>query len=272
MHRFLSPILSCLVICARSVAADNPAAAKALELDTFPGGPWTGMNAVFQSKNFDATLDKDRVLRIQPKDDGKNVGVPVLVRFSTYYVIDQRSIPRDMVSIEKKPAPSMQPKKIEIAGTCEQKIKFDVSFHFSERGVTVDGTVKDPQGIKYPSTFAYAAYFTASHQIPKDTPLDEVKSQTAGFTVKFTNAAKQAETMQFWEISQNRSGTVASGEVTGPWGPRRVIAEMPAVRASGARIGTFGNYAVLPFYKGGWYFSRGGTHKVPAGPLTVRVE
>ena len=85
------------------------------------------------------------------------------------------------------------------------------------------------------------------------------------------DAAKQAETMQFWEIGQNRSGTVASGEVTGPWGPRRVIAEMPAVRASGPRIGTFGNYAVLPFYKGGWYFSRGGTHKVAAGPLTVRM-
>ncbi|MEO6738787.1 MAG: hypothetical protein ABIP20_00950 [Chthoniobacteraceae bacterium] len=272
MHRFLPSAILCLAIYGSAAAAEGPDPAKSTVLDVFPSGPWKDMNSVFQSPNFDATLDKDRVLRIQPKQDGNHVGPPVLVRFNAYYTDDGQSRGRDLVSLDRRPAPAMQPKKVELAGHYEQKIKFTFTIQFSEKGVTVDGDMKDPPKIKYPTVFAYAAYFSASHQIPVTTAPEEVKKLTEGHTVRFTDAKRQSQTMQFWEVVPTRPGTIASAEVSGPWGSRRVITELPATPKNGHRIGNFGNYAVTAFYKGGWYFSRGGTDKVPGGPLTVRVE
>lgn len=272
MLRILAPILTCLALCARGVEPVSPDPAKSPVLDVYPSGAWKGMNSVFQAPNFDATLDKDRILRIQPKLDGKNIGAPVLVRFNAYYSDDGRSFGRDLVSLEKRPAPSMQPKKIEFAGHYEKKIRFTFSIQFSENGVTVEGDMKDPPALKYPTVFAYAAYFGASHQIPPTTPPEEIKQLTEGHTVKFTDAKKQTETLQFWEIIQSRPNAVASTEVSGPWGSRRVIVDAPPTQKNARRIGNFGNYAVTAFYRGGWYISRGGTDKVDGGPLTVRVE
>ena len=273
MHRFTATVLPCLVLCLRAAAADaNPDPAKAPVLDVFPSGQWAGMNAVFQTQNFDATLDKDRILRVQPKQDGGKIGPPVVIAFNPYFTSNGTSHGRPVVSLEKRPAPAMQPKKIEFAGHCGEKTKFTFSIHFTEKGVTVDGDVVDPPGLKNATIFAYAAYFAASHQIPVTTPEDEIKRLTAGHTIRFTDAKRQAQTMQFWELSPTRSGTVASAEVTGPWGTRRVITELPPTPKNGHRVGNFGNYSVSPFYKGGWYFSRGGTDKVPGGPITVRVE
>ena len=100
------------------------------------------------------------------------------MRFNAYYTDDGRSFGRDLVSLEKRPAPAMQPKKIEFAGQYEKKVRFSFSIEFSEKGVTVEGDMKDPPVIKYPTVFAYAAYFTASHQIPPATPPEEVRQLT----------------------------------------------------------------------------------------------
>lgn len=272
MQRFLALILSFAIFFSRASAADTPDPAKSPVLDVFPSGQWAGMNTVFQSQNFDATIDKDRILRIQPKQDGKNAGPPVLVRFAATYVFDQRSVARDLLTLEKRPAPAMQPKKVEFAGHYEQKVKFILTIQFSDKGVTLDGEVMDPPKPKYPTNFGYASHFPVSHQIPATALAEEIRKQTEGFTVKFTDAKRQSQTMQFWEVVQSRSGVIAAGEVTGPWGTRRVITEMPPTPKNGHRIGTYGNYAVSAFYKGGWYFGRVGTDKLPCGPLTIRVE
>lgn len=272
MSRSLAPVMLCLLQCARTFAADAVDPAKSPVLDVFPAGQWKGMNAVFQTKDFDATLDKDRVMRITPKLDGKPAGMPVIVRFSAYYSVDGTTHALDMVSLEKRPAPAMQPRKVEFAGHFEKKIKFTFAIQFSEKGVTVEGDVVDPQGLKFPTILAYAAYFSATHQIPPTTFAEEIRKQTEGFTVKFTDAKRQSDVKQFWEVEKTRSGVVASAEVTGPWAARRVICELPPTPKNGHRVGNFGNYLVTPFYKGGWYFSRGGTDKVPGGPITVRVE
>jgi hypothetical protein len=272
MQRLSSALLLSLVLRMPAASAEIVEPAKSPVLDVFPSGPWAGMNAVFQAKNFDATLDKERVLRIQPKLDGKNVGPPVLVRFNAYFSRDGSSLGRTLISLEKRPAPAMQPRKVAFAGQYDQKIKFTCSIEFSERGVTIEGDVKDPPVIKYPTVFAYAAYFSATHQIPADTSADEIKQLTEGHTVKFTDAKRQSQTMQFWEVIKSQSNAVATGEVSGPWGSRRVIVDMPATPRNGRRIGNYGNYVVAPFYKGGWWFSRGATDKVEGGPLTVKVE
>ena len=273
MHRFLRLALPFIAFFVRTAeAAENVDPAKSPVLDVFPSGPWMGMNAVFQAPNFDATLNKDRVLSIQPKVDGKNSGSPVVFTISTYYYVDGNSRPRPILSLEKRSAPAMQPKKVEFAGHCEQKVKFTFSIQFSEKGVTVEGDVVDPPGLKPPTVFGYAPHFASSHQIPAETVADEIRKMTAGYTVKFTDAKRQSDVKQFWEVEKNRIATVASAEVIGPWGTRRVITEMPATPKNGQRPGSFVNYTNSAFYKGGWYFSRGGTDKVPGGPITVRIE
>ena len=95
---------------------------------------------------------------------------------------------------------------------------------------------------------------------------------SARFTVKFTDARRKSETKQFWEVEKSRGNAIASAEVRGPWGARRVVCELPPTPKNGQRSGNYGNYTVTAFYKGGWYFSRGGTDNVPGGPITVRVD
>ncbi len=275
MNRAILPTLLLLTLCARVFSEEKPATvdpAKSPILDTFPSGQWKGMNAVFQTKDFDATLDKDRVLRIQPKLDGKAVGAPVIVRFNAYFTRDGSSFGYNLISLEKRPAPAMQPKKIEFAGHFEKKIKFTFNIQLSDKGVTVDGDVSDPPGLKQPTVFAYAAYFSASHQIPQNTFAEEIRKLTEGHTVKFTDAQKKSETLEFWAVEKPRGNAIASAEVVGQWGTRRIVCELPATAKNGHRVGNFGNYLVQAFYKGGWYFSRGGTDKLPGGPITVRVE
>jgi hypothetical protein len=272
MLRFLAVLISCLVVSGRTVAAEDTDPAKSPVLDVFPDGPGKGMNAVFRAKDFDATVDKNLFIRVQPKQDGKSIGPPVLLRFHARYSSDGRSFARDLVSLDRRPAPAMQPKKLEVAGFYEHKVRFSAGIQFSERGVTIEGDVKDPPVIKYRTVFAYWASFPASHQIERTTPLEEIKQLTEGHTVKFTDAKKKTETHQFWEVIKSRPNAIASAEVSGLWGSRRVIVEMPATQRTGRRVGNFGNYAVVPFYRGGWYFSRGESERVEGGPLTVRVE
>jgi hypothetical protein len=266
------PVALWLIASSPALAADPAAQAKAVDLDGFPSGPWQGANAVYQCPNFDAVLSADRVLRIQPKENGKNVGAPVLVRFNAYFAQDNRSVGRELVSLEKRPAPAMQPKKVELAGHYNEKVRFAVAFTFTDRGVTIDGTIKDPPGLKQPTTLAYAAYFSATHQIPPNTPDEEIKKQVAGNSIKLTDAKRQSRSLEFWEISPTLSNAMAVTEVSGPWGGRRVLIDTPATRTNGGRLGNLGNYYNTPFFKGSWYISRGGSDKAAAGPLTVRVE
>jgi hypothetical protein len=272
MKGLLATLLAGVTSCAIAVETESTSTAKAPELDGFPTGPWQGMNAVYQAKNFDAFLMKNMDVRIQPKNNGKAVGAPVLVRFTAYFVSDHRTVRRDLVSLDKRPAPAMQPRRIDLAGQYEHKVKFTHSIAFSERGVTVEGDAKDPAVIKQPTVFAYWVSFPASHHIPKETPEAEVKRLTEGHSITFLDAQRKKEAFGFWQAIQPRANAVLEAEASGQWGPRRIVVEAPPTPKNGRRIGNFGNYAVAPFHRGGWYFSRSATNKVEGGPLTVKVE
>jgi len=272
MQRILPLLVAALTSSAVGVETESASTAKAPELDGFPSGPWQGMNAVYQPKNYDALFTKEMDLRIQPKNDGKAVGAPLLVRFTAYFVSDHRTVRRDLVSLDKRPAPSMQPRKIDLAGQYEQKVKFAHSIAFSERGVTVEGDAKDPAGIKQPTVFAYWVSFPASHQIPKETPEDEVKRLTEGHSITFFDERRKKEVFGYWQALQPRANAVLEAEVSGQWGPRRIVVEAPPTPKNARRVGNFGNYAVAPFHRGSWYFSRSSTDKVEGGPLTIKVE
>lgn len=265
-------LLAAVAVCGGAFAADPVPPGKPPALDAFPSGPWQGKNAVFQAKTFDAILGADRVLMIQPKEDGKNVGPPVRVSFSAYFGRDLRSVPRDLVSLEKKPAPSMQPKKIELAGHYEDKVRFTFTYDFSEDGVTIQGEVKDPPSLKTPTVLAYAVVFPA---VPKTTVAmtpEEAEPLVSDCSVKLIDGKKQVRSLRFTEFPQPAANSVLRGEVSGLWGPRKVIVDAPPSRKNGERVGNLGNYGSQILFKGGWYFSRGSTEKLDGGPMTVRAE
>lgn len=270
--RNLLLLLAGLAVCGGAFAADPVPAGKPTDLDAFPSGPWKGKNAVFQAKNFDAVLGADRILYIQPKEEGKNAGPPVRVSFSAYFARDLKSVPRDLVSLEKKPPAAMQPKKIELAGHYEDRVRFTFTFDFSEEGVTIQGTVKDPPAIKAPSVLGYAIVFPAAPQATAAMTPEEAEPLTAGCTLRLVGLKKQEKSYHFTEFPPTASNAVLRAEVSGLWGARKAVFDAPPTRKNGDRIANLGNYGSQPLYKGGWYFSRGSTDKLEGGTMTIRFE
>jgi hypothetical protein len=271
MRRILL-LVAGLAVCGGALAADPVPTVKPTDLDAFPSGQWKGKNAVFQAKNFDAVLEANRILYIQPKEDGKNAGPPIRLSFSCYFSRDLKSVPRDIISLEKKPAPAMQPKKIELAGHCEDKVKFTFTYEFSEEGVTIQGEVKDPSTLKTPSVLGYAIVFPAVPQTTAATTPEEAEPLTGGCTLKLVDAKKQAKSYRFTEFTPIASNVVLHAEVSGLWGARRAVVDAPPTRKNGERIANLGNYGSQMLYKGGWYFSRGSTDKLDGGTMTIRIE
>lgn len=272
MKSTLQFLLACLVSSATAAEVESTVKPKRPELDTFASGQWKGLNAVYQAKNYDAFFTKDMVLRIQPKQDGKAVGPVLVVEFLAYYILDQRHVRRDLVSLDKKPAPAMQPRKIDLAGHYEEKVKFKHAITFSERGVTAEGDALDPAGIKHPTYYAYWVRFPASHEIPRETPEEEMKKATDGHSVVFFDAKRKKETFGYWQAVQSRGNGILEAEVAGAWGPRKISIEVPPTAKNARRIGTFWNYAVSRFYMGGWHLGRVAADKVEGGPLSVKIE
>jgi hypothetical protein len=271
MRRILF-FLACLALCGRAFAADPVPASKAPELEGFASGPWKGKNAVFQAKNFDAIFGADRLLYIQPKEEGKDAGPPVRVSFSVYYTRDLRSVARELISYEKKPAPSMQPKKLELAGVCSERVRFSFTYEFSEDGITIHGELKEPSTVKAASVLGYAVVFPAVPKTTAATTPEEAEPLTSGCELKLVDAKKQAKSLRFTEFPPTTSNSVLHAEVSGLWGTRRVLVDAPPTRKNGERVANLGNYGSQALYKGGWYFSRGSTDKLEGGPLTIRIE
>jgi hypothetical protein len=271
MNRLLLALLPCLVACA---SGQDPVADKNYvppKLNGFKTGKHVGMNAVFVSKNFDAALSTDRVLSIQPKVDGKPYGAPVTMRVGIYYHNGHYNIAPKLMTIERQTEPSMQPSRVEFQGVYERKEKLSTRILFSDIGINFSGDVKDPLKLKFPTVIGYSLTFGPSHQIPQDTPVEEMKKLTEGYTVKFYDPKRVGRVYGYWDFQQSQ-GNVAEAQVIGPWGPRRLSIEMPPTRENDKQYGYFYNYLVHRFYKGSWAFRRQGTDKVVPGPLILRVD
>ena len=271
MHRLMLTLIPCLVLCALAQEPVTPTTHVPPKLNGFTTGKWVGMNAVFQSKNFDAMLSTDRVLSIQPKVDGKPNGEPVVMRFSIYYSNGKHTVASKLMTIERQSPPAMQPSRVEFQGVFDRKEKCSIRILFSDAGVTFSGDVKDPPKLQFPTVITYSLTFGPSHQIPTETPIEEMKKLTEGYTVKFIEPNRQAKLHGYWDAVPTRAN-VAEGQVIGPWGPRRLSIEMPATRENASRWGGFTNYSVHRFFKGAWAFYRTGTDKIIPGPLTLRVD
>ncbi len=266
----LAVSLLCLTPCF-AAASGKEAQADAIKLPVFASGNGKGLNALYRAKNFDASLTADRVLMVQPKEDGKPVGKPFVLRFSCLYAFDQRSVARDLVSLKQTPAPTLQPQKVRISGEYEENVKFEIDYQFSEDGIVVQCSTDEPSKPKHRSALHWSASFPPSHSIPAGTPEREIQKLTEGCVLQLRFAGGETRSVGFWELI-NSQRDVLSAEVSGPWSQRKVLLEAPLPKGKGAYSGTFWNYSGGPLYKGGWAFGRGTTAKSASAPLVVRIK
>jgi hypothetical protein len=262
--------LLCLTPC--FAAASGPAAQPdAIKLPVFASGDGKGLNALYRAKNFDASLTADRMLTVQPKEDGKPVGKPFVLKFYCHYSFDQRAVARDLVSLKQSPTPTLQPQKVRISGEYEENVKFEVDYQFSEDGIVVQGGMEEPSKPKHRSAMHWVASFPPSHAIPAGTPEQEVQKRTEGCSLQLRFAGGESRSVSFGELITSQR-EVLSAEVSGPWSQRKVLIEAPQPKVKGVHPGIFWNYSGGPLYKGHWQVGRGYTTKSTNVPLVVRIK
>jgi hypothetical protein len=267
----MNQFLPSLALFLASVSACCAEAPQPVKLPTFPSGEGKGQNAVYHAKNFDATLGSDPVLLIQPKSGNQAVGKPFQIEFFCGYVEDLRTIHRKLVSLSKVPKPAMQPKKIELGGQFEDRVKFEVEYVLSEEGIAVRGSLKEPSGIERRSHLIYFARFSQTHAIPQNTPEEEVKRLTEGYDIKLNYASGEVRSVRFWETLTSEPNLL-SAAVSGPWGQRKLLMETSAAKRGQLGIGRLWNYVGGPLYKGNWVFGCGTSSGNSDNTLMIRVQ
>jgi hypothetical protein len=165
----------------------------------------------------------------------------------------------------------MQPKKIELGGQFEDRVKFEVEYILSEEGIAVRGSLKEPSGIERRSNLSYFARFSQTHAIPQNTPEEEVKRLTEGYELKLNYASGQVRSVGFWETLTSEPNLL-SAAVSGPWGQRKLLMETSAARKGAVGIGRLWSYLGAPLYRGNWVFGCGNSSENSNNTLMIRIQ
>lgn len=220
----------------------------AQKLPTFPDGKWKGYYAVYSHPFFDATMDTNGAIWIQPKDAA---GKPVGNRFvcyrghSVYVGTDQLEHPRYPISFKEPGAPvlweattraSEQPKVLHLRGVLQDNVEFEMLYEFHGNQIVASGGCIDPAGLQPPSRFRVVSVMTASHDIKPNVEQAErkkllkdcmVTARMKTGTIMKRVEFHYADVMRFSK-DQAGSATVEFAEIKGPYGPR--IIQMRAFR------------------------------------------
>ena len=132
--------------------------AEANKLSVFRDGKWKGYNTVYEGPFYDAGLNSKGFLIIFPKDEsGARVGKHLTAGLYCYYTQKNigRHTRRDVISFETSPQPvvSSTPLELRLQGKFADDVAFDVEFECEDDKVSVEGGIKDPPGIKFPSRY-----------------------------------------------------------------------------------------------------------------------
>jgi hypothetical protein len=249
-------------------------AATPLELDALPEGPWKGTNTVFQGAKFDAFLGTDRVLKVQPKLDGALVGKPFSVEFSINENAEAQTVPLRLLSLEKKPAPSvLKPEgsgqKVEIGGTYDHRSRFAITYTFTPKTITVEGKYIGTAA-KASTVLIYVASFERTHTFPLGTPEAQIRQDTEGYQLTLDTSAG-IRSLPFSETPPTFPPGMQSAEVVGPWKGLKVHLRAPALGPN-LPLGYFYSYSTHPLFEGGWHFGRFARPKLNGGRLLIEVE
>jgi hypothetical protein len=265
------PIRLCVLLltCVGRATAEN-----SVQLEPLADGPWKGSNTVFQAAAFDALLGPDRVLKVQPKLDGAPTGKPFSVEFSINENVDNQSFPLRLLSLEKKPAPSvLKPEgsgqKVEIAGTFEHRSRFAITYTFTPKTITVEGKFLGTAAKNSP-VLVYVAAFERSHQFALGTPAAEIRQATEGHQLTLDTSAGP-RSVPFSESAPTLPPDIQSAQVVGPWKGLKVHLRAPA-QAPHLPLGYFHSYSTHALFEGGWHFGRSARQKLSGGKLLIEVE
>ena len=251
-------------------AAPDAASEKNIQLEVFAAGEAKGLNLLYKGKTYRAQLNADRILTVQPQSEGKDVGKPLQLYFSVAELEGGRGERLDLLKLEKKPKPAIQPKKIEMVGLCEDKVRFELEMVFSEDSVTVQGEMRKGGGRRQNVILGYSVRFPSTHTLPATATPDEIAKATEGSTLTLSGEKIPGQSAGFSQIVSSIHG-VEKALASGSWGERKIVVEAATTRDA-KRVGTFWNYASTALYKGGWAVGRAAVDKSPGGPLVIRIE
>ncbi len=120
------------------------------KVPTITAGPWKGMHAVYDAPTFQALADGRGGVRILQKENGLLPGVfgyAYLWPSLLFYPEGELQF-RKIVKVEAKQNWAKQPKKLEFEGETDTGTTFEISYEFDKEGVSLFGSVKDPNGIE----------------------------------------------------------------------------------------------------------------------------
>jgi hypothetical protein len=239
---------------------------KEIQLEVFERGEASGFNAVYKGKTYTASLDADCVLSIQPQQAGEDVGNPIQLWFR---VLDAEGYsPLELLKLDKKTKPVIQPKKIGFSGICQDKVRFGLDVAFSEDSVTVSGQLH--RGERERPFLVYTMRFPATQSLPVTASPDEIAKATDGSSLILTGEKLLARTYKFSEVVDSMHG-VGKAVVTGSWGARKILVNVEKARAA-KREGSYFNYSGVALYRGSWSVGRMSSENAPGGPLVLKIE
>ena len=241
---------------------------KAPMLESFTSGEGSGFNAVYQGEHYTAFLLPDRSLRIHLREDGKNIGAPLLVRFSANEIIGHEWHRLSVVGLTKSPKPSLKPAKLEVDGLVEGRIRFHSEYAFGAESISLSGSIDAPGRRKHRIVLNYGVIFPATSTFPAGTADSEIERATAGTTLRLVGVAGTKE-VPFSRILPSEDH-ISRVEAVGAWGSRRIILEA-ATSKKFPRSGYFDNYLNIPLYQG-WSSGRAAVEGAAGGPLNIQIK
>ena len=251
--------------------------AEANKLSVFRDGKWKGYNTVYEGPFYDAGLNSKGFLIIFPKDEsGARVGKHLTAGLYCYYTQKGigRHTRRDVISFETSPQPvvSSKPLELRLQGKFADDVAFDVEFECEDDKVSVEGGIKDPPGIKFPSRYNSRINVPAIYNPGPDDNPDDIKDKFAAYSVA-VRTDEGTETHPY-HIPLKSKNQVKDIRVKGPWDNKQLRIETPGIRNRETKetdYGTFWVYSHNPAYRG-YYMMRSGTSGYRKGRVILHLR
>ncbi|MBT7853228.1 MAG: hypothetical protein HN675_07900 [Opitutae bacterium] len=251
--------------------------ATADRLSVFSDGKWKGYNSIYEGPMYDAVLNTKGTLIIYPKDDkGERIGKHLTAALHCYYTEKNigRHSHRKIVSIEESPKPvhSQRPIQVRLKGKFDDNVAFDVEFDCEDDKVSVEGGIKDPPGIKFPSRYHSRIHMPAIYNPGPDDNPDEIKGKFANYNISVRS--DDGTEIHPYHIPLKSKKQVKDIRIKGPWGTKQLRIETPGIKNRETKetdYGTFWVYSSNPAYRG-YYMMRSGTSGYRKGRVTLHLK
>jgi len=203
------------------------------QLPVFLDGPAAQCNAIFNHKNFIATVDAEGEMKIVCLDQGKPIDKPLFINFGCSYSQPgkRRSYRRPVAYFDNPPKPSENSPELTYKGRMKDNVEFEITYEFKDNSIQAWGWIQDPDDISFPSRFGLGLRFTATHRFAPDVPLEERKKQLEGFELVVNPIDGKSVTYPFWQSTQRLALPAKRVEILGDvYGERRIYVTIPSTK------------------------------------------